>query len=1176
MKINRIKLPCRDAGQLKKICLVMKLTWLLILTICLHSTASVWSQTNQIALKKNNASLEDVFNAIEDQSGYRFFYNNDEVDVSHKVTIDVSDQSIGEILNQAFKGLPYTFRELENKLILIERVSVLAGVDGTQQSRTITGKVTDTSGAPLPGVTVVLKNTTQGTITDINGKYSIGNVTSGVKLVFSFVGMRSLEVSVDDQVIVDVSLEEETIGIQEVVAVGYGTQRKVNLTGAVSTISADALESRPVANVTQAIQGLSTGVEVVQTSYGGSLEGVASINVRGLNTIGEGSTGGPLILIDGAEGNINYLNPSDIESISVLKDAAASSIYGSRAPFGVILITTKKGTKGKPVITYSHNSRINKPMNFPETADSYRWALFINDASNNSGSPDFVGPERLQRIKDYIAGKPGVTNLPVDPGNPTRWAAGSVEGNDNLDWWKVVFKERALSQEHTLGLRGGGENVNYYISGGFLDQGGLLNLGGDGLKRYNVTANLETFINKWATFSYNGKFSREDYDRPSHFEDRFMQYMSRIQPANPLYDPNGNLYDVTTDRLSIIDVGGRYTRIIDHTSNQFGLRLEPVKGLQINGRFFYRLSDRFARTVKMKTYAHDVNGNPYVAESENFVSEYIERNDFISQDYYAEYDKAFGLHHFRVMAGLQSEENLFRKASATRHGLIITKNPTINVTTGTNSSGDPVAPSVSGAEDEWATAGYFGRFNYDYMGRYLLEANFRYDGTSRFRSDRRWGFFPSMSAGWNIARERFWESWSHHVSLLKIRASYGVLGNQNTSALYPTYATMSVGMNNGGWLLNGDRPNTAYSPTLVSSALTWETIKAWNIGTDVAAFQNRLHLTFDYFTRYTHNMVGPAPELPNVLGASVPRTNNTDLKTYGFELELNWTERLANGFRYGVKFLLSDAQTIIQKYPNHTRNIYSYLEGHKTGNIWGYETIGIAKTQEEMNAHLAGLSNGGQSALGSNWSAGDIMFKDLNGDKRIDGGTGTLDDSGDLRVIGNSTPRFQFGLDLNAQWKGFDFRSFFQGVLKREYYNGGYNFWGAGPNVWWATAYIPHLDYYRDDPNHPLGLNLDSYYPRPYFNGDYWSGSRNKATQTRYLQNAAYIRLKSLTLGYTIPSPITAKIKVDRIRVYLSGENLWTYTKISELFDPEVLDKGFTGSVYPLSKVYAIGINVSL
>lgn len=1040
----------------------------------------------------------------------------------------------------------------------------------------VTGSVVNEKGEALEGVSVQVKGTTTGAFTDADGAFSIAVAEDNAVLVFSFVGYASEEISVSGRTVVNAVLRLAS-GLEEVVVVGFAQQKKVNLTGSVSVIDAKDIESRSVTTVSQALQGLATGLEIGQSSYGGSLEGafMQDFNIRGVNTIGQGSSGGPLILIDGAVGTLNHLNPNDIESISILKDAAASSIYGSRAPFGVILVTTKRGKKGKPVVTYSNNFRSTQPMNFPETADSYRWALFINDASNNSGAPDFVGPDRMQRIQDYIAGKPGLTNLPVDPGNPTRWAGGSSEGNDNLDWWKVVFRERAPAHEHTVGVRGGGDNVRYYISGNLLDQTGLLNLGGDGLKRYNVTANLDADIAHWISFGFNGKFSREDYDRPSHFEDRFMQYMSRIQPANPLYDPNGNLYDVTVDRLSIIKVGGRYNRIIDASSSQFRVTMEPVKGWKIHGRYYYQLSDRFARTVKLTTYAHDVNGNPYVAEPDNFVSDYIERNDYVSQDYYTEYGKSINGHNFNVMAGFQSELNKFRNGSATRVGLIIADNPTINITTGQTIYGSVVAPSVSGGETDWATAGYFGRLNYNYQERYLLEANFRYDGTSRFRSERRWGKFPSISAGWNIAKEDFWQPLAHQVNNLKLRVSYGLLGNQNTSSLYPTYVTMPVSMSSGGWLINGVRPNTASSPGLVSSVLTWETIKAWNAGVDLEAFRSRLGVSFDVFVRYTNNMVGPAPQLPGILGASVPVTNNTDLKTNGFELELNWNDRLANGIRYGAKLMVSDAVSKVLKYPNPTNNIYSYLPGYQMGNIWGYTTIGIAKSSEEMNKHLASLPNGGQGALGSNWSAGDIMFADLNGDGRINGGTGTLDDPGDLSVIGNNTPRYRFGLDLTADWKGFDVRALFQGVMKRQIFNGGYNFWGAGPNVWWATAYIPHLDYFRDDPDHPLGQNLDSYYPRPYFNGDYWSGDRNKVTQTRYLQDASYIRMKNITIGYTVPVSLTSKVRVTRFRVYLSGENLFTLSGISPLFDPEVLDQGFTGSVYPLSKVYSAGLQLT-
>src|SRR5690606_27185335 len=476
----------------------------------------------------------------------------------------------------------------------------------------------------------------------------------------------------------------------------------------------------------------------------------------------------------------------------------------------------------------------------------------------------------------------------------------------------------------------------------------------------------------------------------------------------------------------------------------------------------------------------------------------------------------------------------------------------------------------------WSTLGYFGRINYDYQGRYLAEFNLRNDGSSRFRSDNRWVWSPSFSLGWNIAQEEFWSPIQHIVNTLKIRGSYGQLANQTTNNWYPTYAAMAVRTSAGDWMQNGVRPNVAWGPnTLVREDLTWEKVKTANFGLDFDVLNYRLTGSFDYFVRKTSDMLGPAPEMPSVLGVGVPKANNTNLTDKGFELQIGWRDRLQNDFGYGVKVMLADYQTVIDKYPNMTGDINTYIPGEQIGQIWGYETIGIAKTQAEMDAHLATLPNGGQDVLGSQWSAGDIMYRDVDGDGRVDGGTGTMDNQGDYSVIGNSTPRFRFGFDLGADWKGLDLRMFFQGVMKRDYFNGGYNFWGSGPNVWWSTAYIPHLDYFRDDPDHPLGLNLDSYYPRPYFNGDYESSGRNKAAQTRYLQNAAYIRLKNVTVGYTLPQALTKKAKIERVRLFASGENLWTFTKISELFDPELLDQGFTGAVYPFSRVVSLGLNVT-
>ncbi|HEX3007163.1 MAG TPA: SusC/RagA family TonB-linked outer membrane protein, partial [Bacteroidales bacterium] len=477
-----------------------------------------------------------------------------------------------------------------------------------------------------------------------------------------------------------------------------------------------------------------------------------------------------------------------------------------------------------------------------------------------------------------------------------------------------------------------------------------------------------------------------------------------------------------------------------------------------------------------------------------------------------------------------------------------------------------------GQYQKWSTAGFFGRLNYDYKGRYLLEANLRYDGTSRFRENKRWNLFPSFSAGWNIAREDFWAPLEEMVSTLKLRASYGELGNQNTDNWYPTYVTMPVKDTNGTWLIKGVKPTTSSAPSLISSSMTWERVNSWNIGLDMAFLRNRLTSSFDYYTRYTLDMIGPAPQLPDILGTDVPKTNNTDLKTYGFEFSLGWKDRLKNDLGYSVNLLLSDSQTEITRYPNKTGDLSTstYREGQKMGEIWGYETVGIAKDQPEMDAHLAKLPNGGQDALGSQWSAGDIMYKDLNEDGKIDNGSNTEGNPGDLKIIGNSTARYLFSIDLNVDWKGFDARAFFQGVLKRDYFQDSYYFWGASSSgVWWSTGFKQHEDYYRNDASHPLGQNIDSYYPRPLFS------DKNQKVQSRYLQDASYIRLKNLQFGYTLPQELTSKIRIDRLRVFVAGENLWTGTKMTKIFDPETISGGYGGNVYPLTKVFSVGLNVN-
>ncbi|NLP56861.1 TonB-dependent receptor [Lutibacter sp. B1] len=1038
------------------------------------------------------------------------------------------------------------------------------------QQQTINGLVTDDQGNPLPSASVVVKGTTNGTTTDFDGKFTITVNDNDTTLIISYLGFQTLEVSIEGKNNLNIILKPSAESLEEVVVVGYGTQKKVNLTGAIGTVNSETFESRPVQNATQMLQGVVGGLNI--SSTGGSLENKPSINIRGIATIGDGSTGNPLILIDGMEGDINSINPQDIENISVLKDAAASSIYGSRAPFGVILITTKKGKMGKVSVNYSSSFRVASPITVPNMMDSYTFATFFNDANINGGKSPFFSDERLQSILNY---QNGVTKDQIiqNPNNPQLWADGYAYGQANNDWYDIIYRNSTFSQEHNLNIQGGSDKVSYYISGNYLDQDGLMKFNRDEFNRYTTTTKINAKITDWASVNVSNRFIREDYERPSKLSSGLYNDLARQGwPTLPLYDPNGYLYSSPSPALGLRD-GGRDKTQTDWNYQQAQLVLKPLEGWEIFGEFNYSTKNVFRHWDSLQTFNHDVDGNPYLYATGSNVHEEAYKENYYNTNIYSNY--SFSLnekHNFKVTAGFQSEKNKNRNVSAERDGVIIPTSPVLDLTSGTDSSGETVAPTVSGYYNNWATEGFFGRLNYNYMERYLFEANIRHDGTSRFRDNKRWKTFPSFSAGWNIAKEPFWESITNDIETFKLRGSWGELGNQNTENWYPTYVTMPVGTANGNWLVNGQNPNTSNAPGLVSETLGWEIVQSWNIGLDVSAFDNRLTSSFDYFNRKTLDMVGPAPELPALLGTSVPKTNNTDLKTYGFEFNLSWKDRLDNGLGYQVQLTVSDSKTKITKYPNETNSFDYYRQGQMMGEIWGYETKGIAKSDEEMENHLATLPNGGQNALGSQWAAGDIMYTDLNGDGKIDSGSWTKDDPGDRKVIGNNTPRFPFSFTLSADYKGFDVRGFFQGIMKRDYWQGSYYFWGAYDwGIWWSTGFNEHKDYYRANEDHPLGQNLDSYYPRPLFSG------KNHQTQTRYLQDASYIRFKNLQIGYTLPNHITEKMGINKLRFYVSGENLWTSTNLSSIFDPETIDDGYesNGNAYPLSKTFSFGLNLN-
>lgn len=1049
----------------------------------------------------------------------------------------------------------------------------------SQQVSKIKGNVVDSNGEPIIGATIMEKGTTNGTVTDLDGNFVL-NVAPGAIIQISYIGFATQELKASDNL--RIKLKEDTEVLDEVVVVGFGTQKKVNLTGSVSVVDEEELRNRPVTNATQALQGVVPGLQITQSS--GDLNNAPSMNIRGTSTIGQGSSGTPLVLIDGMEGDLNSLNPQDIASISVLKDAAASSIYGSRAPFGVILVTTKSGsTGGKTRFNYNNSFRWATPIRMTRSMNSVDFGSWVNDGNTNSGGGIFFSKDRMDQIVAFRNAKPygpgtritddGTILYGIAAGENGYWLDGFGYGIDDVDWFSTIFKTWTFSQEHNFSVSGGNEKLNYYVSLNYLGQGGLMNLADDGLDRYNGTAKISSQITNWMKMNYTMRFTREDYLRPTGLNDALYDAMG--WPVLSLYDANGYYYSTPAPALGIAE-GGESTRQTDNIYHQLGFVIEPIKNWKTHIDLNYRIKNENQHVDRQMLYNHDVKGNPYVYDKTSYVSESNLKENYFNVNIYSDYTFSVNdVHNMHVMAGFQAENLNQKYYSLQRNGIMFPNKPDADLTTGLDYDGNPITPSVRGYRNSWSTAGFFGRFNYNYNDKYLFEANLRYDGTSRFQKGNQWKLFPSFSLGWNIAREEFFESLSSTIGTLKLRGSYGTLGNQNTTNWYQTYQTMSVGSADGDWMMNGRRPNTAVAPGLVSPFLTWETIESYNIALDWGLLSNRLTGSVEYYIRNTNNMIGNAPELPSILGTAVPVTNNTDLRTKGWELSIGWNDMI-NDFSYGAKFNLSDARTFITRYPNNpTKSISTYIEGREINEIWGYTTKGLARTDEQMAEHLQSLPNGGQDALGSDWRAGDVMYADVNGDGKISSGSGRLGDTGDITLIGNSTPRFLFGLDLYASWKGFDIRMFFQGVMKRDFWQGSGYLFGANSRGMWNSFGIEEVhDYFRDENTWSVKegyqtANVDAYLPRPLYN------DKNVQTQTGYLQNAAYIRLKNMQIGYTLPKSVVSKIGIQDLRIYFSGENLWTGTSLAKQFDPETISSGVGGIGYPLSRTLSCGLNVS-
>lgn len=1032
-----------------------------------------------------------------------------------------------------------------------------AGVKEIQQNGVCNGVVTDTTGETVIGASVVVKGTTNGTITGLDGDFSLSGVTKGSILVVSFVGYQNTEVKWNGQPLTIV-LKEDTKVLDEVVVVGYGTQKKANLSGAVAAVDGKVLQDRPITNIGQGLQGVVPNLNITMNN-GGAPGATSSFNIRGNTSLNGGS---PLVLVDNVQMDANLVNPDDIESISVLKDAASASIYGARAAYGVILITTKKGKKSdKPTVSLSATGYWQSPALTFHNVNSMQYLTMMDEAyQNDGGSGHYFKSQVYQYAEDYFNGK---YDSPVF--FDTAYDTYKYGYCGNTDWWDELYKT-SFSQIYTANISGGNDRTTYYASVSMNDQGGILKAGDDKYNKYNANVNISSNITKWLNVSAKIAHTYTDELHPtggttamnstaySGLSSYSGMMKGDLSPLMPVKHPDGHYagQGSYTNPVAIMEQGGNAQYKQNDLWMTGAVKITTIKGLVINADYTWNFYGKSSNQHVQNFYDYTaVPGTENYYPWTNPSSVTVTNNDDYYNAFNAFAEYTFSLkekHNFKVMVGYNQENKHKKYHYAGRKNLIDSSNPSLNLAYGDM--------AMNGSETHWSVNGFFARINYDYKGKYLLELNGRYDGSSKFPHGDRYAFFPSASVAWRVSEEKFWEPIRGWFDNFKLRASYGSLGNQaldeSRYGNFPYLATYGINTKYGA-LLNGTRPVAVSVPGLVSASFTWETVNQIDFGFDASFFGGRLNTSFDWYRRNTKDMLTAGQALPAVLGTSVPQENAADMKTVGWEVSLEWNDRLSNGFGYHIKGVLSDYQASITKFSNPTKLLGTHYVGEKLNEIWGYVSNGLFQSDEDAKAADQSYLSGGS------WGAGDVKYEDLNNDGKIDIGKNTLDDSGDRKIIGNSTPRYSYGITAGFDYKGFDFEMFWQGIGKRDYWLGGSQFWGFTDE--WCTPLTSSLDYWTED-------NRDAYFPRLHH---YGVNGGNHQVSTRYLQNAAYLRLKNVVLGYTISRSITEKVKISRLRVFVQGENLLTSTPLIDSYDPETLNN----MTYPINKKISVGLNLT-
>ena len=1082
-----------------------------------------------------------------------------------------------------------------------------------QQTRIlVSGRILDSSGQPVPGASVIEKGTTNGVNTDIDGKFTI-SVKSGASLEVSCIGYETISVAASENM--SVTLREDTQFLDEVVVVGFGTQKKVNMTGSVAAVDVDkAFGSKPITDVSKGLQGVVPGLSITYNSN--DLNASPTMKIRGTGSINGDNT--PLILLDGVEvPDLSFVNPDNIKSISVLKDAASASIYGSRAAWGVVLITSKDGSavKDKVSITYSNNFSWNQPIGLPKYITDKEGVLAqLEEGMLAQKNVDGSRIEAFGMYYDTI-GK-GITTwfdkYSGNLSNPVYKYGEDYEFIEGTPYYyrvsdpnKEIFKT-SFSQTHNLSVNGNTGKTNYNIGLGYtMNDGTLKAAKKNDVKRYNLNLSTNTQVKNWLNIGTKVMYVEKEYEYPYGYSQSkgatgLLYYVMRFPTFFPFGISDGSkLADGTYASDSAATGEGLYFRhgnayvaneSICSSKDQYltlggNVRINLAPGLSFYGDYTRGRYNYENRSMRQPYYVANWSFPKKAAVTTN---DFLERTyvSKITNTYNAYFDYLFDIqkqHNFAIKVGANAEDLRYDNQSVKVNGVQDVEHPTLNLTDGKNEG------IVDESLRHRATAGFFGRINYNYKEKYLLELNGRYDGSSSFRTGKQWAFFSSASAGYRISEEKFWTNIKPYVPTLKVRASYGSVGNQALDSWYPYISTMAT--ETVSWVgTDMNQVSTTTTPSAVNPDMTWEKIRTLDIGFDAGFFNNELNVTFDWYQRRNVGMLVAGNEIVRYAGIAVaPLENGGDMKTNGWELQIDYNHAFNKDFAIYGTFTLSDAKSEITKWNNTTGALNSWYKGKKLGEIWGFETDRYFNSSDvnQDGTLKTGIPDQSYLQNGSfRFGAGDIKYKDLNKDGKIDTGKGTIDDHGDLKRIGNQLPRYEYSLRVGAMLKGFDVEVLLQGVGKRDM---------------WSTSslFIPHaagaqMNIFENQLDYWTESNQNARFPRPYINGAFGSlsglpgnsGCNNFAPQTKYLNNLAYLRVKNFTVGYTLPQNLTRKIFVEKLRFYFSAQNLFTFDHIDGVMDPECtggssksytngMDMTMAGRAMPFNRQWSCGLQIT-